>query len=207
MNNKKIFAFDVDGVLLNFHDTWLNFAEKILKRKITIISKGSYNFIDRFDISKKELFKVLACFSDNGEWEKIIVIEESFKFIQKILHAGHEVHFITSIPEEVRLYRENQLKKMFTQKYNKQVFLHVSKTDFVIFSNSKTKYEHLKCIDPCLYVDDLYFHCEEAYNAGVKQVYFMKSIHNGGERTDSSNNFITIENLFEISNYSDEDFS
>lgn len=173
-----ILASDADQVFLDIYPTWKSFAENILGRELFDMN-DSFSFIERYNISKREFFKVSVMFNDSNQWEHIKPIQSGVDALNMVLDMGHEVHIITSVPEEVKEKRGKQFSRLFGRHYNKTLFMHVSKSNYNNFCSLPTKQKLLSDLCPIFYADDRWPHCGEAKNANVPFIAFIKSSHCG----------------------------
>jgi hypothetical protein len=173
-----ILASDADQVFLDLYSSWKSFAEIVLDRELIEIS-NSYSFVDRYNISMREFFKVSVMFDDGNHWENINVIQSGVDALNMVLDMGHEVHIVTSIPGEVKEKRDKQFLRLFGRHYNKTIFMHVSKSNYNNFCSLPTKQKLLNDLRPIFYADDRWPHCGEAKSANVPFVSFIESSHCG----------------------------
>lgn len=104
-------VLDTDGVILDFGKHYVNFAEKILGRKLNH-NNSKYPLKDLLQVSDKEAQYVWEMFNKTNQWEKIPALPEIEKAIEIIKHFNLEVYVVTSIDKEHQLARERNLNSI-----------------------------------------------------------------------------------------------
>ncbi len=107
---KKI-ALDTDGVILNFGDNYVNFAEKILGKKLNH-NIAKYPLQDLLQVSTQEADYVWEQFNKLNEWERIPPFKDVEKAIEIINDFKLEVYIVTSIDEQHKLARKKNLNSI-----------------------------------------------------------------------------------------------
>ena len=154
---KKIAALDVDGVILDWAESFRLQAEEMLGRKISTVGEF-WNTCKRFNISKDEFNKVW----NNFDWGHLKPFEGAIESISNLQKQGYFVVLITSISPEIEQSRKKSLKSygclpghMFCVGFN------------------ESKQHLLEILQPEMYIDDKASHINEAVNAGVPKIFHV----------------------------------
>lgn len=139
---KKI-VLDTDGVILDFSSNYLNFAEKVLGKKLTPNS-SKYTLKDFLGISEKEIKHVEYLFNKLNEWERIAPFPDTHKAIEIINEYKLEVYIVTSIDKEHKKAREKNLNNIGL--FPKEIIC--------VGSNHGHKNKVITEIQPVAFVDD-----------------------------------------------------
>lgn len=107
---KKI-VLDTDGVILNFGENYIHFAEKLLGRKLNH-NIVKYQLNELLQISEKEADYVWNKFNSMNEWEKIPAFKDIDKAIEIIKDYNLEVYIVTSIDEQYKESRQRNLNSI-----------------------------------------------------------------------------------------------
>jgi hypothetical protein len=84
-------VLDTDGVILNFGDNYVSFAEKLLGRKLNH-NATKYPLQDLLQVSKEEAEYVWSKFNSMNEWERIPEYEDTKHAIELINEYKLEVY-------------------------------------------------------------------------------------------------------------------
>lgn len=139
---KKI-VLDTDGVILDFGKYYVNFAEKVLGKKLNH-NNSKYPLRDLLQVSEKEANYVWEQFNKTNQWEKIPPFPDIEKAIEIIKHYGLEVYIVTSIDKEHGLARQKSLNSIGL--FPKEIIC--------VGSNHGHKNKIITEIKPIAFVDD-----------------------------------------------------
>ena len=89
---KKI-VLDTDGVILNFGDNYITFAEKILGKKLNC-NLNKYPLKDLLQVSDVESEYIWKMFNKLNEWERIPAFHDTEQAIKKINEYKWDAVFI-----------------------------------------------------------------------------------------------------------------
>lgn len=104
-------VLDSDGVLLNFGQNYINFAETVLARKINY-NLAKYPLGDLLDISKKESDYVWEKFNSTNQWEKIPPLKDVDKALEILKSYDLEIYIVTSIDDKHKIARKKNLNSI-----------------------------------------------------------------------------------------------
>lgn len=136
-------VLDTDGVILDFGSNYVNFAEKLLGKKLNHnISK--YPLQDLLQVNEKEADYVWEKFNSLNEWERIPPFEEVEKAIEIINDFKLEVYIVTSIDKEHMFARKKSLNSIGL--YPKEIIC--------VGANHGHKNKVITEINPIAFVDD-----------------------------------------------------
>lgn len=145
---EKVFAFDVDGVLLNFMKSFDQASEIVLKRPIVAnkdeTEQDHYHLGKRVGTTEDNVRKILNYMLESrmyAEFEPLEGVKESLK---KIREKGYKMVIVTALPETAKEMRLENLKKALD-------FV-PDDSHFVGMGLSKT--EALKKSNPDIFIDD-----------------------------------------------------
>lgn len=136
-------VLDTDGVILNFGDNYVSFAEKILGRKLNH-NATKYPLQDLLQVSKEEAEYVWSKFNSMNEWERIPEYEDTKHAIELINEYKLEVYIVTSIDKEHQASRKKNLNNIGL--FPKEIIC--------VGSNHGHKNKVISEIKPIAFVDD-----------------------------------------------------
>lgn len=139
---KKI-VLDTDGVILNFGENYIQFAEKILGRKLNH-NIVKYQLNELLQIPEKEADYIWDKFNTMNEWEKIPAFKNIDKAIEIIKDYNLEVYVVTSIDEKYKNSRQKNLNSIGL--FPKEIIC--------VGSNHGHKNKVISEINPIAFVDD-----------------------------------------------------
>lgn len=186
-------ALDVDGVLLNFEQKFMEVARKTISREFILERNGSFDIRDRWSINPEEFNKIMTSFYCPVEKHiaKMPPMHNTTKeTLNKIQQMG-DVYLVTGINPEYQESRLENLKQLFDFE-PKEIIC----TGYNPHSKDKptAKREHLLKINPDCYVDDLMAHLLEVHDF-VKDLIWIKNDY--GVIKDPQFSFKQFENITE----------
>lgn len=175
-------VLDTDGVILDFGKNYINFAEKILGRKLNHnISK--YPLHDLLQISEKEATYVWEKFNSMNEWEKIPPLQDVEKAIEVIKDYKLEVYIVTSIDDQFKHARQRNLNSIGL--YPKEIIC--------VGANHGHKNKIITEINPIAFADDRLDHLYRS-----KDVEHLVFIDQGQEQIIQFNDYhAKVESLYQ----------
>jgi soluble P-type ATPase len=182
--NKRI-VLDVDGVILDFGNNYINFAEKLLNRKLNPNS-SKYPLHELLQIDKSEADFVWSKFSETKQWEKIPPFSNVQLAINKLNKLEIDIYIVTAIDNE---HKESRLKNL------KKIGL-IPKGIFCVGSGNQSKHHVIKDINPIAFIDDRLDHLAKS-----NEVEHLVWIDQKQEQTESFNNYhVKVDSLYEWTN-------
>jgi hypothetical protein len=103
---------DIDGVLIDFYSSFVNFYNKRYNGNLNIEDLTDHNFSKIFNISTEEAYNIVLEFYETKEFEDSLLIDKSKEAIEK-LGKDNEIFFITSRPEKIKERTQKKLKEIF----------------------------------------------------------------------------------------------
>lgn len=144
-------VLDTDGVILDFSTHYINFAEKILDKKINP-NMTKYPLKDLLQVSEKEADYVWESFNRMNEWEKIQPLPDIEKAIKIIKEYQLEVYIVTSIDPEHQKARKRNLNQIGL--FPKEIIC--------VGANHGHKNKIITEINPIAFADDRLDHLERS---------------------------------------------
>lgn len=109
--SKAIIAIDIDGVVCNTGQAMINYYNKLSGDNLTLLDIKNYYIEEQVLPEWKKDFHKL--FLDTKFWKTTIVIEDSQKYINKLIDNNYRIIFATSA-EPYNFYKKSSwLKKIF----------------------------------------------------------------------------------------------
>lgn len=142
MNNKKL-VLDVDGVILNFGEKYLELAREILPYPVTPNMK-MYDLKDFLQISQEEEAKVWEEFCHRDYWTSINPLEGAIEAIKSINELNLDVYIVSSISSQHTQSRLKNLAKIGL----------IPKEIYCVGDGHAHKNEIISMIKPFAFVDD-----------------------------------------------------
>lgn len=101
-------VLDTDGVILNFGENYIQFAEKILGKQLNH-NLSKYPLDELLQVSQKEADYVWEKFNSTNQWEKIPPLKDVEKAIEIMKEYKLEIYIVTSIDNQ---YKESRKKNL-----------------------------------------------------------------------------------------------
>jgi 5'(3')-deoxyribonucleotidase len=158
---------DVDGVLLNWIDPFLKWAENFKVRNPNAIHTDFYAVENLFyDMNRGEVYNLVEEFNCSDNFSKLEAIKGA-DLILPLLAKEYEIIAITSCNKEAIPSREKNISKVFGN-YIKDIF-------YVPLRSSKR--EELKKFDPSYWVEDTVPYATSGAECGHK-TFLMDHTYN-----------------------------
>lgn len=166
-------VLDTDGVILNFGENYIQFAEKLLGRKLNHnISK--YPLHELLQIPEKEAHYVWERFNYLNEWEKIPPLQDVEKAIEMINDYKLEVYIVTSIDNQYQQARQRNLNSIGL--FPKEIIC--------VGANHGHKNKIITDINPIAFADDRLDHLQRS-----KDIKHLVWIDQGQEQISDFNDY------------------
>ena len=139
---KKI-ALDVDGVILNFGEQYLNVAQEVLQRPLSP-DFSKYKLQDFLQVSATEDTIVWNYFNEKNHWKNIVPFPNVQEALKRIIDFNYEIFIVSAINpihETARLINLKELGLVPTQ-------IHC------VGENNAPKHEIISQIHPHIFIDD-----------------------------------------------------
>lgn len=104
-------ALDVDGVILDYGGAFKARMRHVMGR-IPDVRRDCYSMIARYGLNDAEAARVQACFDEPGAWGNLPVITPAVEAARRLEALGHEVSYVTGVPESRAGERRQQLAKL-----------------------------------------------------------------------------------------------
>lgn len=206
---EKVFAFDVDGVLLNFMKSFDQASEIVLKRPIVVnkdeTEQDHYHLGKRVGTKEENVTKILNYMLESrmyAEFEPLEGVKESLK---KIKEKGYKMVIVTALPESAKEMRLENLKKALD-------FI-PDESHFVGMGLSKE--DALRKVNPDIFIDDRLayltnapketYHliwCDQQESQDAKEVLVNVHVHSLKEWVD--NHLDIVDNKLTNHKYNQE---
>lgn len=158
---KKI-ALDVDGVLLNFTESFDKAAEIVLKRKLTIhrdeFLHDHYHLAKRIDVDIDTVENILQYMLDSKMYANFTPLPGVKEALKNIKDRGYEISIVTALPESAKEMRLENLQNALGFTPDRCFFVGMG----------KSKEAALKELRPDIFVDD-----RIEYLANAPQVFHL----------------------------------
>jgi len=159
---RKNIGLDLDDVLLNFNDSFLDFHNNEYGTNYKREDITSYYIEDFWKIEVKEIQRRLGEFYKSVFHKNATPISGAVEVVAR-LSREHNLHIVTASPEEIKEEVEDWLSKHFGKRFSSISF--TRKTPFDKSVLSKKKFcEDLK-VD--IFVDDALHNAEEIASLGI----------------------------------------
>jgi len=189
---KKIFAFDVDGVLLNFMKSFDQAAEIVLKKPIEVkkdeIEQDHYHLGKRVGTTIENVEKILNYMLDSRMYAEFEPLSGAKNALSKIRSKGYTMVIVTALPESAKEMRLENLKRVLDFEPDESYFVGMG----------CSKEDVLKKIKPDIFIDDRLaylanapqetYHliwCDQKESQDAKEVLVNVHVHSLGEWVDS----------------------
>lgn len=149
---RKIIAVDIDEVLANFVDYFIEYHNLEYKTSISRDKFITFELNEVFEVTLEEMNLKFAKFKDQGHNLKLEPIRGSKEAIDNLIKKGYEPHIVTSRPEMIKKDTEEWIDRHFPNKFHK---LHYSYNKYLEPSfKNKTKAEICKMIGARILIED-----------------------------------------------------
>lgn len=144
-------VFDVDGVILDFHQGFLNASKVVLDKELTEVTK-SYNLCKRYNITEEEKNKIWK-YVDEVEIANFPLIKGAdlvFNYFKEIAN----VSIVTGIYEKSKIKRIENLEKYGINIEEKDIYC--------VETGTSSKRKYLQSLNPQIFFDDRLQHLNES---------------------------------------------
>lgn len=188
----KILAFDCDGVLLDYNQSFYNAYKKAFEKELQIVMPGAYHAVNEFgmqNIPKEEMKVILDKLCNVGLWSDMPALNNTLNVINT-LSNNYEIICITSMPKKYEEERFNNLKNLGFNISTVYATERVNKTD-------NPKKDCIEKINPIIFVDDLLSNFENV-NCDTKLIYLNNGQPDSPNVGKENNSHYTIKELSEV---------
>lgn len=162
MAKKPIMALDVDGVLLNYMESFDKAAEIYFKKPIQVhyddLSLEHYNLQKRIKASNRDIKNILQYMIDSEMYANLNPLPGVKEALKNIREMGFDIQLATAIPESAKNLRLKNLKEA----------LDFVPNEIYCVGMGKSKKEIIQHIKPDVYIDD-----RLEYLASAPHVYHL----------------------------------
>lgn len=97
-------GIDIDGVLADFFDAYLNYHNKIHSTNFLMQDMQRYHFWEnkKWNLSENETKLEMLSFSDDPAFEDILVVEGAREGVLELSRRGYEMNLISARPDFLR---------------------------------------------------------------------------------------------------------
>lgn len=188
MEKKIKIAFDIDGVLINFNDSFLDIAKNkfgVLKN-VTRDNVVHYNYWECIDISKEKCFEIVD-----------YVLENPFECGVKPIKGA--VESLTHLSKYTDLLLVTARQERFikvTKDLIYSILPNVDKSKITILHESgRKKYKILKDLGVTFFVDDKLSTCQNLVQNGINVILFDSPWNQSNEKFYRTNCWKEISNF------------
>lgn len=175
-------VLDTDGVILNFAENYINFAEKLLGKKLNH-NLSKYPLDQLLQVSPKEANYVWEMFNSTNQWEKIPPLKDVEKAIEIITEYKLEIYIVTSIDNNYQDSRKKNLNSIGL--FPKEIIC--------VGANHGHKNKVITDIDPIVFADDRLDHLHRSQD--IEHLVF---IDQGQEQIIKFNDYhAKVESLYQ----------
>lgn len=94
----KTILIDLDDTLENLSESWIQRANEVFGKSVSISDVFSWDPSEYFDVSHDEMYALL---DDYSLYDTIIPLPGAVETLHKLLDEGHRVYIVTSTPYNV----------------------------------------------------------------------------------------------------------
>ena len=170
-----IIGFDLDDVLLNFHDSLREYCNVQYNRNHARNDVKSYFIEDTFGLSREEGFKAVSNFYTHNAHREIQPIEGAIEGINK-LKENHKLFVVTARPETTEAETVHLINKYFPDTFEKIHFTN----HFYGSTIQRMKSELCKELGIQAFIDDSLNNANDIAELGVA-VFLFDAPWNQGE--------------------------
>lgn len=115
--SKKVIAVDIDEVLANFVDYFIEYHNLEYETTITKDKFITFELSEIFETTVEEMNLKFRKFKDQGHNLKLEPIKGSKRGIDKLIKRGYKLHIVTSRPETIKDDTSKWVEKFFPGKF------------------------------------------------------------------------------------------
>ncbi len=161
---------DIDEVMANFLEQFIQFQEKKYGRTIQFENYTSYSLKDFFGVSEEEELKQIYEFYTTEFFKKIKPMPNSKESLEKLKGQGHRLFVVTARQNHIAKETINWVKIHYPNIFE----------DIIITNEGEKTASYEKKVDVCttigaeIIIEDSFKNASEAAREGMKAILFNK---------------------------------
>ena len=194
--SKKVIAVDIDEVLADFINYFVEYHNLTYKTQMTKDKVFSFSLHEVFEVSTEVIMERMIKFSEEGHNAKIALVPGAKEGIDALAKKGYELHLVTSRPGAIKEVTEKWIEEHFPGKFTD--LHHAFNPNIHAKGSKKKKWEICKEIGAGVLIEDFLPNAMGCSENGIT-VYLMDTPWN--QQDDLPSNIIRVKSWMEIVEY------